>query len=69
VSELDCFPVQLAKFLVENAMVLKEMHVDDGIQFWTDHLHNNLVRWRADSFRRKNLPDTGGFRVYKSSRA
>jgi hypothetical protein len=31
--ELDGFPVQLAKFLVENAMVLKEMRVDDGIQF------------------------------------
>jgi hypothetical protein len=68
-NELDCFPVQLAKFLVENAMALKEMHVDDGVQFWTDHLYNNLARWRADSFRRKNLKDTGGFRVYKSASA
>ncbi|KAM0920314.1 hypothetical protein ACQ4PT_007591 [Festuca glaucescens] len=68
-NEHDCFPVQLAKFLVENAMVLKEMHVDDGVQFWTDHMYTNLARWRADSFRRKNLTDTGGFRVYKSASA
>ncbi|XBI99005.1 hypothetical protein VPH35_019168 [Triticum aestivum] len=64
-KEVNCFQVQLAKFLVENAMVLKEMHVDDGDQFEPDHLYNKVARWRADSFRKRNLTDTaGGFRVY-----
>ncbi|KAI5008942.1 hypothetical protein ZWY2020_009990 [Hordeum vulgare] len=31
--EVNCFQVQLAKFLVGNAMVLEEMQVDDGDQF------------------------------------
>ncbi|KAM0861097.1 hypothetical protein ACQ4PT_046112 [Festuca glaucescens] len=37
-KELNCFPVQLAKFLTENAMDLEEMHADDGSQFWADHV-------------------------------
>ncbi|KAM3207483.1 hypothetical protein ACQJBY_062625 [Aegilops geniculata] len=65
-KEVNCFQVQLAKFLVENAMVLEEMHVEDGDQFWPDHLCDKLTRWRADALRRKNLPDTAaGFRVYQ----
>jgi hypothetical protein len=63
-NELNCFPVQLAKFLAENAMDLEEMHVNDGSQFWGDHVYNNVSRWRADSFRRKNLTDTGRLQVY-----
>jgi hypothetical protein len=63
-NELNCFPVQLAKFLTENAMNLEEMHVDDGSQLWTDHLCNNVPRWRADSFRRKNMPDSGRLQLY-----
>uniref|UniRef100_A0A453QPP9 Uncharacterized protein n=2 Tax=Aegilops tauschii TaxID=37682 RepID=A0A453QPP9_AEGTS len=67
-KELNCFPVQLAKFLVENAMVLEEMHVEDGDQFWPDHLWDKLARWRADAFRRRNLPETAaGFRVYQQA--
>ncbi|CAM0907660.1 unnamed protein product [Alopecurus aequalis] len=61
----NCFQVQLAKFLVENAMVLEEMHIQDGSQFWTDHLLHKVARWRADAFHRKNLTDTAGFRVYQ----
>uniref|UniRef100_M8AP78 F-box domain-containing protein n=1 Tax=Aegilops tauschii TaxID=37682 RepID=M8AP78_AEGTA len=64
-KEVNCFQVQLAKFLVENAMVLEEMHVDDGNTFWPEHLCNKLERWRADSFRRRNLTDTAGFRVHQ----
>uniref|UniRef100_A0ACD6AE80 Uncharacterized protein n=1 Tax=Avena sativa TaxID=4498 RepID=A0ACD6AE80_AVESA len=64
-KEVNCFQVQLAKFLVENAMVLDEMHIDDGSQFWLDHLCHKVERWRADSFRRRNLPDAAGFRVYQ----
>ncbi|XP_073362955.1 putative F-box/LRR-repeat protein At3g44090 [Aegilops tauschii subsp. strangulata] len=44
-KEVNCFPAQLAKFLVENAMVLEEMHVNDGSQFWLDHLcHKEMER-------------------------
>ncbi|SPT16338.1 unnamed protein product [Triticum aestivum] len=42
--EVNCFQVQLAKFLVENAMVLKEMQVDDGDQFSSDHINLKLAR-------------------------
>ncbi|KAM0920321.1 hypothetical protein ACQ4PT_007596 [Festuca glaucescens] len=65
-KEVNCFQAQLAKFLVENAMVLEEMHIEDGSQFWPDHLCNKVTRWRAESFQRKNLPDTAAsFRVYQ----
>ncbi|KAM0920322.1 hypothetical protein ACQ4PT_007597 [Festuca glaucescens] len=65
-KEVNCFQAQLAKFLVENAMVLEEMHIEDGSQFWPDHLCNKVARWRAESFKRKNLPDTAAsFRVYQ----
>ena len=64
-KEADCVQVQLAKFLVENAMVLEEMHVDDGSTYWPEHLCNKLERWRADSFRRRKLTDTAGFRVHQ----
>ena len=44
--------------------MLEEMHVDDGSQFWPDHLCHKVGMWRAESFRRKNLPATAaGFRV------
>jgi hypothetical protein len=68
-KEVNCFQVQLAKFLVENGMVLEEMHIDDGSQFLPDHLIDKVDRWRADAFRRrKNLQSdvtTAGFRVYQ----
>ncbi|KAM3392160.1 hypothetical protein ACQJBY_013352 [Aegilops geniculata] len=64
-KEVNCFQVRLAKFLVENAMVLQEMHVDDGSQFWSDHLRHKVARWRAHAFQARNLPDAAGFRVYQ----
>ncbi|KAM0842040.1 hypothetical protein ACQ4PT_058613 [Festuca glaucescens] len=36
-KEVSCFQVQFAKFLVENAMVMEEMHIDDGSQFLPGH--------------------------------
>ncbi|RLM73503.1 hypothetical protein C2845_PM15G04200 [Panicum miliaceum] len=45
----DCFEVRLAKFLVENALVLEEMEVHDGDQRVPDHIHRNLPVWRANS--------------------
>ncbi|XP_073367004.1 uncharacterized protein [Aegilops tauschii subsp. strangulata] len=67
-KELNCFQVPLAKFLVENAMVLEEMHIEDGSQFWPDHLCHKVARWRSDALRRRDLPDTAGFRVYQLDR-
>ncbi|KQK14641.2 LOW QUALITY PROTEIN: hypothetical protein BRADI_1g17750v3 [Brachypodium distachyon] len=64
-KEVNCFQVQLAKFLAENAMVLEEMHVENGSWFWPDHLCHKVARWRAESFKRRNLTDTAGFRVYQ----
>ncbi|KAE8789176.1 hypothetical protein D1007_36662 [Hordeum vulgare] len=64
-KEVNCFQVRLAKFLVENAMVLQEMHLDDGSQFWSDHLRHKVAGWRADAFQARNLPDAAGFRVYQ----
>ncbi|PVH35086.1 hypothetical protein PAHAL_7G103200 [Panicum hallii] len=49
----DCFEVRLAKFLVENALVLEEMEVHDGDQRVPDHIHRHLPVWRANSSRRK----------------
>ncbi|XBI89092.1 hypothetical protein VPH35_026966 [Triticum aestivum] len=64
-KELNCFHVQLAKFFVENAMMLEEMHVEDGVQFWPDHLLDKLTRWRAGAFQRRNLPDMAAFQVFQ----
>ncbi|EAZ06576.1 hypothetical protein OsI_28824 [Oryza sativa Indica Group] len=59
-KEMDSFPVHLTKFLVENAMVLEELHVDDTAQFFLDQ---KVEKWRADSFQRRNLPIVGRFEV------
>ncbi|KAM0861096.1 hypothetical protein ACQ4PT_046111 [Festuca glaucescens] len=67
-QEVNCFQVQLAKFLVENAMVLEEMYIEDGSQFWQEHLCQKVVRWRADAFQRRNLRDTACLRVYQMAR-
>ncbi|CAM0907649.1 unnamed protein product [Alopecurus aequalis] len=66
-KKVNCFQVQFAKFLVENAMGLEEMHIDDGSQFLPDHLLDKVERWRADAFRRRDLQsDTAaGFRAYE----
>ncbi|KQK14640.1 hypothetical protein BRADI_1g17745v3 [Brachypodium distachyon] len=61
-KEVNCFQVQLARFLAENAMVLEEMHVDNGSWFWPDHLCHKVPRWRAESFKKRKLMDTAGFR-------
>uniref|UniRef100_A0ACD5YYQ7 Uncharacterized protein n=1 Tax=Avena sativa TaxID=4498 RepID=A0ACD5YYQ7_AVESA len=63
-KEVNCFQVQLAKFIVENAMVLEEMHIDDGSQFLPDHLLDKVERWRADAFQRRNL-QPASFRAYQ----
>ncbi|KAF8668775.1 hypothetical protein HU200_051965 [Digitaria exilis] len=49
----DCFEVRLAKFFVENALVLEEMEVHDGDQRVSDHIHRNLPIWRANSSKSK----------------
>ncbi|CAL5043585.1 unnamed protein product [Urochloa decumbens] len=52
-KSFDCFEVRLAKFLVENALVLEEMEVHDGNQRVSDHIHRKLPIWRANSLKSK----------------
>ncbi|CAL4947960.1 unnamed protein product [Urochloa decumbens] len=52
-KRFDCFEVRLAKFLVENALVLEEMEVLDGDQRVFDHIHRHLPIWRASSSKGK----------------
>lgn len=61
-KELNCFRVQLAKFLVENAIFLEEIHIDDGEQLFS--VNHKVAKWRADSFKRRNLQNTGTFKFY-----
>ncbi|KAJ1255674.1 hypothetical protein BS78_K172800 [Paspalum vaginatum] len=48
-ERFNCFVVKLAKFLVENAVVLEEMEVHDGDQRVYDHIHHKLAGWRSNS--------------------
>jgi hypothetical protein len=49
----NCFEVRLAKFLVENALVLEEMEVHDGNHRVSNHIHRNIPIWRANSSKSK----------------
>ncbi|KAL6660447.1 hypothetical protein ACP70R_001993 [Stipagrostis hirtigluma subsp. patula] len=63
-ERFKCFEVKLAKFLVENAIVLEEMEVHDGDQRVYDHIHHKLAQWRANSFRsRTNIVGRSELRV------
>jgi hypothetical protein len=42
-DEPNCLGVQLAKFFAENAMVLQEIHIDDGCHEMLEHV-NPTVR-------------------------
>ncbi|TVU15670.1 hypothetical protein EJB05_39203, partial [Eragrostis curvula] len=53
-EDFNCFEVKIAKFLVENAVVLEKMQVYDGDQRVHDHIHRKLAIWRANSSNRKN---------------
>ncbi|TVU14106.1 hypothetical protein EJB05_37552, partial [Eragrostis curvula] len=48
-EDFNCFEVKIAKFLVENAVVLEKMEVHDGHQRVQDHIHHKLAIWRASS--------------------
>ncbi|TVU15672.1 hypothetical protein EJB05_39205, partial [Eragrostis curvula] len=48
-QDFNCFEVKIAKFLVENAVVLEAMQVHDGDQRVCDHIHRKLAIWRAGS--------------------
>uniref|UniRef100_A0A0E0AU24 F-box domain-containing protein n=1 Tax=Oryza glumipatula TaxID=40148 RepID=A0A0E0AU24_9ORYZ len=48
-ERMDCLEVQLAKFLVENARVLEEIHIDDGNQDYCSHLNHKVKKWRDDA--------------------
>jgi hypothetical protein len=63
-KEMNCFEVQLVKFLVENAVPLQEIHIDDGETIFWDHLHHKVRKWRAGAFEKKKMRDKGMFAVY-----
>uniref|UniRef100_A0A0E0LTV8 F-box domain-containing protein n=1 Tax=Oryza punctata TaxID=4537 RepID=A0A0E0LTV8_ORYPU len=46
-ERVDCLEVQLTKFLVENARVLEEIHIDDGKQDYCSHLNHKLREWHV----------------------
>jgi hypothetical protein len=48
-DEPNCLEVQLAKFFAQNAMVLQEMHIDDGSQEMLEHVNSSLRRWIANT--------------------
>ncbi|KAL6653591.1 hypothetical protein ACP70R_008515 [Stipagrostis hirtigluma subsp. patula] len=62
-GEPNCFGVQLAKFFAKNAIVLQEMHIDDGNHKMWEHMNHKIERWVTNSSRRRNLPATTNFRV------
>jgi hypothetical protein len=43
------FAPKLIKFFAKNAMVLKEMHIDDGNGKMGDHMNCKLEQWVANS--------------------
>ncbi|CAN6373283.1 unnamed protein product [Urochloa humidicola] len=45
-EEPNCPGVQLAKFFAENAMVLKEMYIDDGSQKMDEHMNTSVGTWK-----------------------
>ncbi|KAL6654711.1 hypothetical protein ACP70R_008176 [Stipagrostis hirtigluma subsp. patula] len=58
---LNCFGVQLAKFLAENALVLEDFHVDVGKHKLRPYIDRKVRRWVIDSSnRRRNSPSTPG---------
>lgn len=42
--EPNCLGVQLAKFFIENAMVLEEMCLDDGSQKMCEHVNPSISK-------------------------
>ncbi|CAL4979126.1 unnamed protein product [Urochloa decumbens] len=55
-EEPNCLGVQLAKFFVDNAMVLEETHIDDGSQKMCEHMNTSVGRWIAkNSTKMRNL--------------
>ena len=59
--EPNCLGVQLAKFFIENAMVIEEICLDDGSQKMCEHVNPSISRWIANSAKRRKL--TSSFAV------
>ncbi|KAK3119282.1 hypothetical protein QOZ80_9BG0717200 [Eleusine coracana subsp. coracana] len=54
-EEEGFFDVQLVKFFAENAMVLEQVHIDDGNRKMRDHLNDMFRRWALNSAERINV--------------
>ncbi|TVU23917.1 hypothetical protein EJB05_26305, partial [Eragrostis curvula] len=62
-EEVSLFAIQLVKFFAENAMVLEEMHIDDGNHKMCEHVNDKVQRWALNAAKRRNGVATKGFRV------
>jgi hypothetical protein len=48
-DEPNCVEVKLAKFFAKNAMVLQELHIDDGSHEMLEHANSSVRRWIANT--------------------
>ncbi|CAO2142571.1 unnamed protein product [Urochloa humidicola] len=44
-EEPNCFGVQLVKFFTNNAVLLEEMQINDGIHMMSEHINSKIQRW------------------------
>lgn len=58
---VNCFQVQLAKFLAENALVLEEMYIEDPNYKVREYINRMVRRWISDSSERRNSTSTAAF--------
>ncbi|KAL6883632.1 hypothetical protein ACP4OV_011046 [Aristida adscensionis] len=64
----DLFKLQVAKFFVQNAMVLEEMYIDDGNQYLFHHVSHKAAEWRAENMERTQSENTVQLKIYDLTR-
>ncbi|KAG2590683.1 hypothetical protein PVAP13_5NG445800 [Panicum virgatum] len=65
--EPNCLGVQLAKFFIENAMVLEEMFLDDGSQKMCEHVNPSISRWMRSKSISRWIANSAKRRKFTSS--
>ncbi|KAL6883633.1 hypothetical protein ACP4OV_011047 [Aristida adscensionis] len=60
----DLFKLQVAKFFVQNALVLEEMHIDDGNQYLFHHVNHKAAEWKAESVERTDSENKVELKIY-----
>ncbi|OEL29814.1 hypothetical protein BAE44_0009169 [Dichanthelium oligosanthes] len=58
---VNCFQVQLAKFLAENALVLEEMYIEDRNYKVREYINRRVRRWISDASKRRNSSSVAAF--------